>query len=233
MPGHDIVVVGASAGGVEALGELVRGLPADLPAAVFIVLHVPRHGSSVLPAILNRAKTLPAAHPSDGQPIQRGHIYIAPPDHLPENMEIEADIAELEMDALQRKDRPGIPSGFSCPQCGGVLNELYEAALMRFRCRTGHAYSPDSLLAEQAEVLEEALWSALRALEESAALAHRLRERAGSRGHNLAAVQFEEQARSAEQRAAVIRLALLKEQRIGSVARSDDDASASGDGAAA
>jgi two-component system chemotaxis response regulator CheB len=80
---RDIIVIGASAGGVEALVELVRGLPADLPAAVFVVLHLPAHGTSVLPSILNRAGTLPAVHPHDGQKIQQGRIYVAPPDlHL-------------------------------------------------------------------------------------------------------------------------------------------------------
>lgn len=81
MAGHDIIVAGASAGGVEALGELARGLPAGLPAAVFIVHHFPAHGTSVLPAILNRSGRLKATHAQDGEPIQPGQIYVAPPDH--------------------------------------------------------------------------------------------------------------------------------------------------------
>src|SRR5215472_12521390 len=81
MPGHDIIVVGASAGGVEALGQLVRGLPADLDAAVFVVLHVSPHGTSVLPKILSRCGRLPATHARDGEPIRPGRIYVAPPDY--------------------------------------------------------------------------------------------------------------------------------------------------------
>src|SRR5689334_890339 len=83
MPNRDIIVIGASAGGVEALKELVRDLPADLPAAIFVVLHIPAHGTSVLPQILSRRGPLPAVHPADGEPIAHGRIYIAPPDtHL-------------------------------------------------------------------------------------------------------------------------------------------------------
>jgi len=78
---RDIVVIGASAGGVEALGALVRALPAELPAAVFVVLHVLASGTSVLPTILSRAGALPAAVPFDGEAIERGQIYVAPPDH--------------------------------------------------------------------------------------------------------------------------------------------------------
>ena len=78
---HDIVVVGASAGGVEALRAIVSELPRELPAAVFVVLHVPAIATSVLPAILGRAGDLPAAHAEDGAEIERGRIYVAPPDH--------------------------------------------------------------------------------------------------------------------------------------------------------
>jgi two-component system chemotaxis response regulator CheB len=78
-----IVVVGASAGGVEALSALVHGLPADLRAALFVVLHTAPKGYSLLPEILARAGNLPAEHPIDASKIEPGHIYVAPPDlHL-------------------------------------------------------------------------------------------------------------------------------------------------------
>lgn len=81
MSGHDIIVVGTSAGGVEALTYLVKHLPQELKAAILIVLHVPSHGTSVLPRILSRAGNLPASHAKDGEPIVSGRIYIAPPDY--------------------------------------------------------------------------------------------------------------------------------------------------------
>lgn len=83
MAGHDIIVVGASAGGLEALQALVRGLPPDFPAAVFVVWHLPANSGGVLPAVLDRAGPLPAAHARDGEPIAPGRIFVAPPDrHL-------------------------------------------------------------------------------------------------------------------------------------------------------
>jgi two-component system, chemotaxis family, protein-glutamate methylesterase/glutaminase len=79
---RDIVVVGASAGGVEALTRLVSALPEDLPAAVFVVLHVGPH-YSVLPAVLGRRSRLPVAHAVDGEPVEPARVYVAPPDrHL-------------------------------------------------------------------------------------------------------------------------------------------------------
>jgi two-component system chemotaxis response regulator CheB len=77
---HDILVVGASAGGVEALQALVAGLPADLPAAVFVVLHLSPDSISVLSRILDRAGPLRAVTAEDGAVIRHGRIYVAPPD---------------------------------------------------------------------------------------------------------------------------------------------------------
>ncbi|MBV8071801.1 MAG: chemotaxis protein CheB [Acidobacteriaceae bacterium] len=80
---HDVIVVGASAGGVEALQELVRGLPAEFPAALFVVLHLEARTKSFLPEILTKAGPLHARHATDGASIEHGRIYVAPPDcHL-------------------------------------------------------------------------------------------------------------------------------------------------------
>lgn len=327
MPGHDIIVIGASAGGVETLTKLVRNLPPDLPAAVFVVLHFPSHGTSVLPSILNRAGTLPASHYEDGETIQPGRIYVASPDrhllvkpgcirsirgprenshrpaidplfrtaaraygnrvvgvvlsgvlddgtaglavikqqggiavvqdpddalypgmpnsaianvavdhilplskiasilvHLahqpvvegpkavPKTMETESDMAELDLTALNKDEKPGTPSGFGCPECGGVLWELSNGKLSRFRCRTGHAYSPESLLAEQSDGIESALWSALRALEESATLTRRMAERSQRSQLPLVATRFHERAAEAEANAALLRQLLLQSE---------------------
>lgn len=81
MATRNLVVVGASAGGVEALTTLVAGLPADFPAAVLVVLHVPSSGTSALPAILRRSGPLRAEHASDEQELVPGRILVAPPDH--------------------------------------------------------------------------------------------------------------------------------------------------------
>ena len=83
MAGRDIIVVGASAGGVEALSRLVGDLPDDLPAAVFVVLHTAPHSGSALLRILSRQTRLPVAQPDDGEPVRPGRVYLAVPDrHL-------------------------------------------------------------------------------------------------------------------------------------------------------
>jgi two-component system chemotaxis response regulator CheB len=81
MAGQDIVVVGASAGGVETLSTLVADLPEDLPAAVFIVLHMAPHAGSALPRILSRRTKLPVDQSRDGEPIRPNRVYVAVPDH--------------------------------------------------------------------------------------------------------------------------------------------------------
>lgn len=320
----NVVVVGASAGGVEALTKLVAQLPPDLSAALFVVLHISAHSTSVLPEILTRAGVLKATHAEDGEVIEPGRIYVAPPDrhlliesgqvkvvrgprengHRPaidplfrtaartygpqvigvvlsgvlddgtaglcaikqrggiglvqhpdeamfdgmvrsaienvevdailpvsdiaaelvrlatqplevpeiplgsEKIEVESEIAELNPMALHKHERLGKPSGFACPDCGGVLWELEEGNLIRFRCRVGHAFSTQTLLAHQSDVLEEALWTAFRALEESASLNRRMAKRAFQSGHDRSGKRYEEQAQDAKKRADLIRQAL-------------------------
>ena len=325
MPGHDIVVIGASAGGVEALMAVMCALPPDLPAALFVVLHIPPDGASALPQILANVGPLAAVHPRDGDPIEHGRIYVAPPDHhllvepghvrvtrgprenryrpavdplfrsaaraygsrvigvvlsgtlddgsagmiavaarggigvvqdpqdalfpgmpqsaisndspayivpvaeigpllsrlareparaaqqeVPRAMEMEVNDAALEMETIHDPDKPGTPSVFGCPECGGVLWEMKEDAMLRYRCRVGHAHTAESLIAEQSLHLEAALWASLRGLEEKAALAGRLAERARERGHTLLANRYAEQERDAQQHATVIRELIMR-----------------------
>ena len=83
MSGHDTIVVGASSGGVEALKRLVGALPADLPAALFVVLHRPPDRPSLLAEILRSVSRLEVTDADDGEAIVPGRIYVAPPDrHL-------------------------------------------------------------------------------------------------------------------------------------------------------
>jgi two-component system chemotaxis response regulator CheB len=65
---------------------------------------------------------------------------------------------------------------FGCPTCGGGLYELEAWPSPRYRCRVGHAWSPESLIEEQAVVTESALWTALRALEEKSTISRKLAE---------------------------------------------------------
>lgn len=78
---RDVIVIGASAGGVEVLLDMVRTLPADLPAAVFVVIHVAPGHTSTLPELLSHRGPLPARHPLHDEKIVPGNIYIAPPDN--------------------------------------------------------------------------------------------------------------------------------------------------------
>ena len=83
MRSQNIIVVGASAGGFEALKTLAAGLPKDLPAAVLIVWHISPDVRGILPQVLSRLTELPVSHAFDGEEILDGRIYIAPPDrHL-------------------------------------------------------------------------------------------------------------------------------------------------------
>ena len=80
-PYRDMVVIGASAGGVAALMELVKSLPADFPAPIVVVLHLPADSPSVLPQLLSSVSALKVRHPQDGEAVEAGVIYLARPDH--------------------------------------------------------------------------------------------------------------------------------------------------------
>src|SRR5215207_5912290 len=81
MQRRDIIVIGTSSGGIDALKELVAGLPRDFKAAVFVVLHVAPYSSGILPEILERAGPLPASNAADWEQFEQGRIYVAPPDY--------------------------------------------------------------------------------------------------------------------------------------------------------
>jgi two-component system, chemotaxis family, protein-glutamate methylesterase/glutaminase len=318
---RDLVVVGASAGGVEALIRVVSELPSDFPAAMLVVLHVPADTPSNLPAILGRVGRLPAAHARDDEPIEPGRILVAPPDwHLLvqdgrvrlssgpfENLnrpavdvlfrsaainrdgrtigvvlsgalddgaaglrtialagglavvqdpgdalipsmprsaleaarvdhvlpadEIGRKLPELlgtpdgesAMDqrtketlehevAISAMDRtgmpetpPGSPSVFGCPDCGGVLWEVDHEHGLRFRCRVGHAYTAHSLLAAEDSGLEDALWAALRALEEQESLSRRMMDRHWGSGAERSRTRLKQRTDELRQRADVLR----------------------------
>jgi two-component system, chemotaxis family, protein-glutamate methylesterase/glutaminase len=100
-----IIVIGASAGGVEALQKLVKGLPPSLPASIFVVLHIAAHSPSRLPQILSRASKLSATFPQDYETIKTGHLYIAPPDH---HMLLEKDTIRVVRGPKENRHRPAI-----------------------------------------------------------------------------------------------------------------------------
>ncbi|WP_437292191.1 chemotaxis protein CheB [Sorangium sp. So ce406] len=312
MPGHDIIAVGASAGGVEVLIALIGGLPSDLPASLFVVLHLPATARSLLPQILERTTRMPVGVAVDGEPVERGRIYIAPVDnhlmlgegvvrvvysakengHRPavdplfrtaseaygprvvgvvlsgtrdcgtvgllaikrrggiavvqdpkdalfpdmpqsalDNVPVDhcvplARLPPLLVDLVHQRTgeapaKAQTPHGlvgekveapeieFTCPDCGGNLTRNGDGAVLSYRCKVGHRYSPEGLEEEQAEALEAALWVALRTIEDTAALARRMAARAAERNQLTVVAHFEEKVRQAEERGALVRRALM------------------------
>ncbi|KYF81735.1 hypothetical protein BE11_12250 [Sorangium cellulosum] len=312
MPGHDIITIGASAGGVEVLMALIGGLPSDLPASLFVVLHLPPTARSMLPQILERTTRMPVGTAVDGEPIERGRIYIAPVDN---HLMLDEGVVRVTRTAKENGHRPAVdplfrsaaeaygarvigvvlsgmrdcgtaglleikrrggiavvqdprdalfpempqsaldnvpvdhcvplarlpallaelvhqrtgeapaeaasPHGlvgekveapeieFTCPDCGGNLTRNGDGAILSFRCKVGHRYTPEGLENEQAEALEAALWVALRTIEDTAALARRMATRAEERNQLHVMAHFEEKVRAAEERGALVRRALL------------------------
>ncbi len=317
MPKVDTVVVGASAGGVEALSRFVAMLPKELPASVLAVLHMPEGGTSLLPSILSRSGPLPAHHAVHGEETKTGRIYCATPGRhlllhdgritlvngpkengyrpaidvlfrtaarsrrnrvvgvllsgmlddgtmgqwairrhggtticqdpddalfgdMPRNaiqagaadqvLPLDAigpallrlvgrdvpdlpaddmpDPTELGLDDLNRLEHRGRPSSFVCPECQGTLFQLAEEGVTHYRCRVGHSYMPDSLAANQEGVLEAALWTAMRTIEEHNDLLGNLLERAEKRGFEITAKGYRAKLEEGAFRLGVLRTAL-------------------------
>ncbi|WLD57205.1 chemotaxis protein CheB [Salinispirillum sp. LH 10-3-1] len=276
-----LVVVGASAGGMAALKELVAQFPPDFPAPVFIVNHMGAHTTGeALVKVLNESSSLTCAHGHHEEVFKSGHIYLAPSDQhmlivkrkilitkvarenrsrpaidplfrsaavaysnrvigiiltgylddgtsgmraikrcggvciaqdpedaaypdmpqsvianvgadyclpvaemgalltdlvtrelpenepVPEDIVIEAKIAQRVLSDLPSVEALGEQVPFNCPDCGGVLWQMADGKLLRYRCHTGHAFTSSALLAQQSVKIEETLWVALRMFEE-------------------------------------------------------------------
>lgn len=124
MPNRDIIVIGASAGGIESLRNLVSQFPRNFPASIFVVVHQPSWHKSELPYLLTRAGHLPAAIPEQGQSIQPGRIYVAPPDY---HLLLDRDRIHLWRGPRENTHRPSINALFrsaavACgPRVAGVV----------------------------------------------------------------------------------------------------------------
>ncbi len=326
-----IIVIGASAGGVPALCELVRRLPDELDAAVFIVLHIPAQSPSRLHDILGRCTTMKVLAAEDGARIRPGQIVVAQADrHLmvdekvirvtrgpkesrvrpavdvlfrsaaaahgprvigvvltgtlddgtaglwaikdrggvalvqepataefpsmpesairnvavdrvlpveklagelarrlkeepstdamrpvPERMRVETLIAR-EGNGLQAGSMDlGSLSKYTCPECHGVLVQIEEGTITRFRCHTGHAFSIKSLLADVNEAIDTGLWATLRAVEERIMLLEHMHRLASTSGATAAAEAAREQAESARERVETLRALVLDDRLFG------------------
>lgn len=109
MINRNIIVIGASAGGVSALAQLVKTIPKNFPGSIFIVMHLPAFSPSKLPEILSRAGKLEAVHPGENEKIEKGKIYIAPPDH---HMIIEGNSVLVRKGPKENRFRPSIDALF-------------------------------------------------------------------------------------------------------------------------
>jgi two-component system, chemotaxis family, protein-glutamate methylesterase/glutaminase len=124
-----IVVIGGSAGGVEALTQVVAGLGPDFPAALFVTIHLPARSISRLPEILTNHGPLPASHPMNGGPIQNGHIYVAPPDH---HLLVHQDHITLSTGPKENRQRPAVNALFRSAAIAygpGVIGVILTGAL--------------------------------------------------------------------------------------------------------
>ena len=331
MANRDVLAVGTSAGGVEALLFLARHFPRDFPASVLVTIHLPSHARSGLDELMSRYGPLPASFAAQGELLEKSRIYIAPPDrHLlldgdrlwlgsgprennarpaldpmlratalccgfrsvgvvltgtlgdgasglwalqqcggatvvqdpndaafpempltalnrakPDHVVPLADLPAL-LDSLARQpagepvptphsiryevqiakngssgmgnmdemDGLGRRSVLACPDCGGVMWEIDEGDLLRYRCHVGHTYTAEVMSVALDEGLRRALASALRALEERVALACKLHRQATNNGHRLLAENWAQKAHEFEHEMDIIRASIRRVDQL-------------------
>jgi two-component system chemotaxis response regulator CheB len=329
MPHRDIVAIGASAGGVEALQHLMSKLPASFEAAVLVTVHLAEDYPSSLDKILSRSGPLPAHFASSGEALQTGQIFIAPPqrhlvladgdrldlghgprennarpaidpmfrsvalccgsrgigvvlsgllgdgaagllalkqqggvtvvqepsdatfaempstalqranpDHvvplerLPEllaklvqqpsghpvsaseRLRFEVEIAKNGHYSMANMDKIGRRSVLACPDCHGVMWEIEEGNLVRYRCHVGHAHTAESMRYALDENLTRALAAALRALDERVALAEKLRDKAIESQHKLSVDLWQRRVEETQRDAEIIRESIMRRDRV-------------------
>jgi two-component system, chemotaxis family, protein-glutamate methylesterase/glutaminase len=161
---RNIVVMGASAGGLTALNRITKQLPDNLNAAVFIVWHVSPYSTSLLPDILSRSGKLEAKHPADGESIQKGKIYVAPPDR---HLLLEAGRIRLAKGPKENRFRPAVDPlfrsaayAYGARVVGVVLTGALDdgtAGLWAIKDRGGIAVVQDPAEAEQPSMPSSAL----------------------------------------------------------------------------
>jgi two-component system chemotaxis response regulator CheB len=127
---------------------------------------------------------------------------------VPPEIGVEAQIAMRGGQSIDQTTHLGQPSIMTCADCGGMLTELKEGALLRYRCHVGHAYTAEALLAEQGEAIERALLSAMKTLEERAAMWTRMADRSERKDNRRSALLMQEKARIAKTEADLIRTLL-------------------------
>jgi two-component system chemotaxis response regulator CheB len=125
-------------------------------------------------------------------------------------IELMSDVVDQSMEEQARDGRRGDVSVFTCPDCGGALWQVDEPRLLQFRCHVGHIVNAETLLADQTDALEAALWTAVRTFREKSVLASQLANRERAEGDPASALRFEEQAVQAERNGRVIQRYLLK-----------------------
>lgn len=105
LPGHDLIVIGASSGGIEALIAVIQALPARLPATLCVVVHTSPDAPGLLSTVLGRKSLLPVSQALDGKQLQTGHIYVARPDH---HLLIESGYLRVTSGPRESRHRPAV-----------------------------------------------------------------------------------------------------------------------------